>query len=225
MTALSESSKNVAGSNMFLNESRKEYTKYDFDKSRALDNPFQQFSEWFEFAEKNAIFEPNAMHISTVDETGAPKNRVVLLKSFNHDGFVFFSNYNSAKGKEIKRNPNVALTFFWPNIERQVRVEGSAQHTSKEVSDAYFKTRPRDSQLSAWASDQSEEVSDRAELDRRLDLFKNKFPTNVPRPDHWGGFEVKPNRFEFWQGRENRYHDRIIYEKKRDDWHIFRISP
>tara|TARA_B100001121_G_C18700145_1_gene627136 strand:- start:3338 stop:3970 length:633 start_codon:yes stop_codon:yes gene_type:complete len=210
---------------MFLNESRKEYTKYDFDKSRALDDPFKQFDEWFKFAKKNAVFEPNAMHISTVDKAGQPKNRVVLLKTYNDKAFVFFSNYTSDKGKEIAHNPKVALTFFWPNIERQVRIEGEAQHASADVSEAYFKTRPRDSQLSAWASNQSAEVLDRAELDERLEMFKNKFPSEVPRPEHWGGFDVTPHRFEFWQGRENRYHDRIIYEATTNGWKIFRLSP
>jgi pyridoxamine 5'-phosphate oxidase len=210
---------------MFLNESRKEYTKYDFDKSQALADPFDQFDEWFEFAKKNAVFEPNAMHVSTVDKTGQPKNRVVLLKSYNNKAFVFFSNYTSDKGKEIGDNPKVALTFFWPNIERQVRIEGEAHHSSPDSSDAYFKTRPRDSQLSAWASDQSAEVSDRAELNRRLDLYKKKFPLAVARPEHWGGFDVKPHRFEFWQGRENRYHDRIVYEATTNGWKLFRLSP
>ena len=210
---------------MFLNESRKEYTKYEFDTSHALDNPFQQFNEWFEFAKKNAVFEPNAMHVSTVDAEGQPKNRVVLLKSFSDDGFVFFTNYNSDKSQQLLQNPKVALTFFWPNIERQVRIEGLAKQSSAAFSDAYFKTRPRDSQLSAWASDQSQVVENRDELDARLALFNKKFPTDVPRPEHWGGIEIQPHYFEFWQGRNNRYHDRIVFKKASDHWDISRLCP
>ena len=130
---------------MFLNDSRREYKKYEFDQGMAQTNPFDQFSNWFEFAKKNAVFEANAMHVATVDSENKPKNRVVLLKSFDSSGFIFFSNYNSQKGIEISQNDNVALTFFWPNIERQVRIEGKIKKTSKDISDQYFQTRPRDS--------------------------------------------------------------------------------
>ena len=210
---------------MFLNESRREYTKYEFDKGKALEDPFQQFDEWYRFAKKNAVFEANAMHLSTVSKDKQPKNRVVLLKSYDKNGFVFFTNYNSQKANDIAFNPNVSLTFFWPNIERQVRIEGIAKKVSPNVSDDYFKTRPRDSQLSAWASNQSEKVEDRNELENKLIKFKNKFTDDIPRPDFWGGFIIDPFHYEFWQGRENRYHDRIVYEKQSSGWDIYRLNP
>ena len=210
---------------MFLNESRREYTKYDFDKNKALENPFQQFDDWYKFAQKNAVFEANAMHLSTVSKDNQPKNRVVLLKSYNENGFVFFSNYNSQKALDISYNSNVSLTFFWPNIERQVRIEGQAVRVSEKVSDDYFKTRPRESQLSAWASNQSEQITDREELEEKLKTYKEKFSSTIPRPDFWGGFNVKANYYEFWQGRENRYHDRIVYQKKSNHWEIYRLNP
>ena len=210
---------------MFLNESRREYTKYEFDKEMAVECPFKQFEDWFEFAKKNAVFEPNAVHVSTVSKDNKPKNRVVLLKSFDQDGYVFFTNYNSNKGKEIDFNPNVSLTFFWPNIERQVRIEGMANKVSEKISDDYFNTRPRDSQLSAWASNQSDVIENRQKLDDALTYFKEKFPTTVPRPSHWGGFCVVPNYFEFWQGRANRYHDRITYKSVNNNWNINRLCP
>jgi pyridoxamine 5'-phosphate oxidase len=210
---------------VFLNESRREYTKYEFDKEMAIESPFKQFEDWFEFAKKNAVFEPNAVHVSTVSNDNKPKNRVVLLKSFDQNGFFFFTNYNSNKSKEIDFNPNVCLTFFWPNIERQVRIEGFAKKVSEKISDDYFNTRPRDSQLSAWASNQSGVIENRQKLDDSLTYFKEKFPTIVPRPTHWGGFCVIPNYFEFWQGRANRYHDRITYKLTNNNWNINRLCP
>lgn len=209
---------------MFLNETRKEYTKYELTEENAHKNPIDQFTKWFEFAKKNALFEPNAMSISTsVDNK--PTCRIVLLKQFNDKGFVFFTNFNSKKAQEIDANPQVAGTIFWPNLERQIRIEGTAKKISSKESDDYFKTRPRDSQLSAWASNQSDIVDDRNELDTRLENYKNKFPDKVPRPEFWGGYRIIPSFFEFWQGRENRYHDRICYEKQNENWKIFRLYP
>ena len=216
---------NGATSDMFLNETRREYTKYEFDKQKALDNPFQQFNDWFEFAKKNAIFEPNAMHVATVSSDGKPKNRVVLLKSYSDEGFVFFTNYNSQKGQDIARNPRVSLSFFWPNIERQIHIEGEAKKVSEGISEAYFNTRPRASQLSAWASNQSEKIENRDELDKKLAKYEGEFSNEVPRPTHWGGYLVQPQRFEFWQGRANRYHDRIVYELTQSGWDIHRLNP
>ncbi|MEK9726503.1 MAG: pyridoxamine 5'-phosphate oxidase [Candidatus Margulisiibacteriota bacterium] len=210
---------------MFLNESRREYTKYKLDQDDAFSNPLDQFQSWFEFAKKNAVFESNAMHLSTISSTNQAKNRVVLLKSYNEDGFVFFTNYNSQKFNDIRFNPNVSLTFFWPNIERQIRIEGKASKTKKEISDTYFNTRPRDSQLSAWASAQSQPIESRQKLEAQLELFKEKFPTDIPRPEHWGGVIVNPTYFEFWQGRKNRYHDRITYTKNNEVWNLQRICP
>ena len=209
---------------MFLNETRKEYTQFEFDKSKALGNPFDQFNDWFEFAKKEALFEPNAITLST-SMNNQPNSRVVLLKAFDENGFVFFSNYNSQKAIELVENPLVSVNVFWPKIERQIKIFGSVAKTSSEESNAYFSTRPRDSQLSAWASNQSEEIEDRAQLDKKLDEFKARFPNEVPRPDHWGGYRITPNYFEFWQGRENRYHDRICYKKAATNWTIFRLNP
>lgn len=209
---------------MFLNDTRKEYTQFEFDKSKALDNPFQQFNDWFEFAKKEALFEPNAMNLST-SMNNQPNSRVVLLKAFDENGFVFFSNYNSQKAVELNENPLVSVNIFWPKIERQIKILGSVSKTTAEESDQYFATRPRDSKLSAWASNQSEEIEDRSQLDENLDAYKLKFPNEVPRPDHWGGYRITPNYFEFWQGRENRYHDRICYKKIDSNWTIFRLNP
>lgn len=209
---------------MFLNETRKEYTKYELTEESVHKNPINQFSEWFDFAKKNALFEPNAMSISTsVDNK--PTCRIVLLKKFNEHGFVFFTNFNSKKAQEINSNPYIAATIFWPNLERQIRIEGITEKISEKESDAYFETRPRDSQLSAWASDQSGIVNDRNELDNRLEKYKRKFPNIVPRPDFWGGYRIIPNFYEFWQGRENRYHDRICYKAVEKKWEIFRLYP
>ena len=209
---------------MFLNETRKEYTKYEFDKASALKNPFDQFADWFEFAKKHAKFEPNAMSVSTSYED-KPSCRIVLLKQFDESGFVFFTNYNSKKAQEMESNPNVAATFFWPNIERQIRIEGIVSRIPESESDAYFQTRPRDSQLSAWASDQSQKVADRSALEASLNQYQKQFKDHVPRPNFWGGYKIEPTFFEFWQGRANRYHDRICFEKEGKNWTIFRLNP
>ena len=209
---------------MFLNETRKEYTKYQFDKESALENPFDQFGNWYEFAEKNALFEPNSMSIST-SYKNKPSNRIVLLKKYDKKGFTFFTNFNSKKSKELSLNKNIAATFFWPNLERQIRIEGYVEKISDKESDEYFDTRPRDSQLSAWASNQSDIINDRDELEKKLIEFKQKFPNKVPRPEFWGGYQIIPEYFEFWQGRANRYHDRICYEKNKKNWNMFRLNP
>jgi pyridoxamine 5'-phosphate oxidase len=209
---------------MFLNESRREYTKFSLDKQHACDNPFAQFEDWFQSAIKHAVFEHNAMLLSTVSN-GRPSSRVVLLKQFDTTGFTFFTNYNSKKALEIDANPNVAITFYWPNIERQIRIEGKAEKTTKEASEAYFSTRPRDSQLAAWASHQSNPIQDRAALDAAMDAIAKEFPNTIPLPEFWGGYKVVPDYFEFWQGRENRYHDRIVYAQEGDNWAMSRISP
>ena len=209
---------------MFLNDTRKEYTQFEFNKSKALESPFEQFNDWFEFAKKEALFEPNAITLST-SMNNQPNSRVVLLKAFDENGFVFFSNYNSQKAQEIENNPKVSANIFWPKIERQIKILGAAEKITAKESDEYFNTRPRDSQLSAWASNQSEEIKDRNQLDKKLEEYKTKFPTDVPRPNHWGGYRIIPHYFEVWQGRENRYHDRICYKKTDSNWTIFRLNP
>ena len=208
---------------MFLNDSRKEYTKYQLDKQHAHNNPFDQFTEWFDFAKNNAAFEPNAMTLSTV-ANNQPSCRVVLLKKFDNNGFVFFTNYNSKKAQEMHENPKVAATFFWPKIERQIRIEGTINKISSSESDMYFNTRPRDSQLSAWASHQSEEVEDRLALERHLDDIKTKFPGEVPRPEFWGGYRLIPKEIEFWSDGEYRLHDRFVFIRE-DKWNMHRLYP
>lgn len=210
---------------MFLNDTRKEYKKYALDKTSVEDNPMDQFNDWYVFAKKHAMFEPNAISISTVSNQ-QPSCRIVLLKQYDSRGLVFFTNYTSKKGREIDANPLVAATFFWPNIERQIRIEGRVSRTDSDESDAYFNTRPRESQLAAWASDQSEVIEDRMELDARLNYFKERFSgIQVTRPPFWGGYRIHPTYYEFWQGRENRYHDRISYHKHGDDWQMMRLNP
>ena len=177
------------------------------------------------FAKENAIFEPNAMHLSTISKKSTPNNRVVLLKSYSENGFVFFTNYNSQKAQDINHNNHVSLSFFWPNIEQQIHISGTAEQINDDISDAYFNSRPRDSQLSAWASNQSERVTNRNELEEKMSHFNKKFQLDVPRPPHWGGYRVTPTKYEFWQGRKNRFHDRIIYKKTINGWETYRLNP
>ncbi len=189
-------------------------------------NPIQQFRNCFEEAQAFGIAMPEAMALATVSPDGKPSTRMVLLKEVNEHGFIFFTNYNSRKGKELEHNPNVALLFHWQSLERQVRIEGMVEKVSAEISDAYFQTRPRNSQLSAFISSQSEVVSSREELERLYSEAEMKFDGYaVPRPEHWGGYLVKPNRMEFWQGREGRLHDRIEYVFLNGVWKIQRIAP
>ncbi len=209
----------------FLNESRKDYLQFQLDEGHIDADPINQFDAWYHQACEHSKFEPNAMQLSTVSVDNHPSNRVVLLKSYNHDGFVFFTNYNSQKARDIAANPTVALTFFWPSLEQQIRIEGRAEKAPESVSVAYFNTRPRDAQLSAWASDQSAVVNNRVDLEKRMNEMREKFTHGVPKPEWWGGFTVVPCRFEFWQGRGNRFHDRLVYELKNDDWVTHRLCP
>lgn len=194
----------------------------DLDKS-----PFRQFARWFEDARQHHPQLPEAMTVSTCGVDGHVSSRVCLLKSFDEHGFVFYTNYNSRKGVQISENPRVALTWFWPVLDRQVRVEGAAVKTTAEDSDAYFATRPRGSQLGAWASNQSAVIPGRGDLDQRFrELEANYRDRPVPRPPHWGGYRVIPLEIEFWQGRQDRLHDRFVYRlREHKDWVIERLSP
>lgn len=209
----------------FLNHSRHHYTKYTLDEG--MDDPLDQFEDWFKAAsDDDGINEPNAMTLSTVGQDSQPSSRVVLLKRYDAHGFVFFTNYTSKKGRDMAHNPRVSLLFFWPPMERQIRINGTAQIVEDAVSDAYFSTRSRDSQLAAWASDQSTTVDDRHHLDEQMDRYRTIYPDTVPRPPHWGGVRVVPHRWEFWQGRAHRFHDRIVYDPgDGDDWIITRLCP
>ncbi|MFD0763186.1 pyridoxamine 5'-phosphate oxidase [Lutibacter aestuarii] len=211
-----------------LSNYRRVYQKSELSKKEVSDNPMELFQKWFyEVEQFGGDTEANAMTISTIGSDGYPKNRVVLLKKYTWEGFIFYTNYNSEKGKAIDKNPNVCLSFFWHNIERQVIIKGKAEKISKNLSDGYFESRPDGSKLGAWASDQSEPVPSRNYLDERLASFEKKFQNKeIPRPKHWGGYIVKPISIEFWQGRPNRMHDRIRYKLQEDfDWKIDRLAP
>ena len=190
-------------------------------------NPFAQFERWFEDAKREQPVHPEAMTVSTATQAGEVSSRVVLLKGFDEHGFVFFTNYSSRKGEQISENPRVALCFHWPVLERQVRVEGAAVRVTEEESDAYFATRPRGSQLGAWASDQSRVIPGRGDLDARVKELEEIYRDRpVPRPPHWGGYRVIPLLVEFWQGRLDRLHDRFVYRlREPKDWVIERLAP
>jgi pyridoxamine 5'-phosphate oxidase len=196
-------------------------------EAQADPDPFRQFDAWLDDAFKASLPDPNAMTLSTVGADGQPAARVVLLKGFNHDGFVFHTNYESRKGRELTENPRAAACFWWSELDRQVRIEGTVQRLSNEESDAYFETRPRESQLAAWTSQQSRTLKDREELEQRFaevtSRYKNK---RVPRPPHWGGFRIRPTVIEFWQGRRQRLHDRLCYRRDaQGGWVRKRLSP
>jgi len=204
---------------------RKDYLKNTLDEKQIDKDPLRQFQKWMEEAINSGVDEPTAMVLSTVSEKGFPSSRVVLLKEATSEGFVFFTNYNSRKGRHLEHNPNAALLFFWKEPERQVRIEGSIKKIEDSESDAYFYNRPEESRINAIISPQSEKVSDRSELEQlRNDFISSK--AEIKRPGHWGGYILKPKYFEFWQGREGRLHDRIIFCPGHDDsWKISRLAP
>lgn len=211
-----------------LGAHRKSYEKSKLDESLAPASPLDLFSKWFyEAGESGLVDEPNAMTLSTIGLDGWPRSRVVLLKGFSEDGFLFFTNYSSEKGRAIAAKPEVCLSFFWPPLERQVLVKGTASKTSSAVSDAYFASRPRGSQLGAIASDQSTVVPSRAELDASLAMLEKKYQgKDIPRPSDWGGYLVSVREIEFWQGRANRLHDRLRYSlQDKGDWKLERLAP
>lgn len=205
---------------------RNEYSKKELRQQDVATDPIEQFKLWFDEALKSEIPEPNAMSLATVDQTGQPSLRVVLLKEVNDKGFVFFTNYQSKKGQSIMHNPLVGLNFFWYDLERQVRIEGSASKIDEALSNDYFHTRPRGSQIGAWISPQSQPISERSFLEKEQTAFEQKFSDKqVPRPEHWGGYLVTPHLVEFWQGRASRLHDRICYRKDAKEWVIKRLAP
>jgi pyridoxamine 5'-phosphate oxidase len=188
-------------------------------------NPFERFAEVFAMAEADGMKDPNAMVLSSVGEEGRPSSRVVLLKGFDQRGFVFYTNFESRKGREILAHPAVCLSFFWRDLGRQVRIEGDAEVVSDEEADAYFATRPRGSQLGAWASRQSRPVSGRAELLAEVAKVELRYPLKVPRPPHWSGFRVVPHTFEFWTAGTFRLHDRALYRRQGERWTITHLFP
>lgn len=206
---------------------RKTYDKNTLEEQNLPGSPFQLFSEWFEEVEKRGgVEEVNAMTLTTLGLDGFPKSRVVLLKHFDTKGFVFYTNYNSQKGEALEADNNVCISFFWPNLERQVIIKGKADRISEEQSKLYFNSRPRGSQLGAWASDQSSIIASREILEEKLELLEQEYRDKaIPKPDFWGGFLVEPIEFEFWQGRPNRLHDRIRYIHDHKKWRFDRLAP
>ena len=205
---------------------RKEYTLNGLDQTDVLPDPFAQFQQWFDVALAAGVHEPNAMHLATIGPDDRPEGRIVLVKGIDAAGFSFYTNYNSEKGRSLLAKPVAALTFFWPELERQVRIEGRVEKLTDSESDAYFNSRPRASQLGAWVSNQSEVISSRDVLETRQKALEAKFNgQQIPRPSHWGGFRVVPDQLEFWQGRPSRLHDRIRYRLAAGTWLIERVSP
>jgi pyridoxamine 5'-phosphate oxidase len=209
-----------------ISDLRKDYTLHGLDKVDVLPSPIDQFRVWFEAALGAGVPEPNAMNISTVTAEGRPDGRIVLIKDVSDEGFVFYTNYESRKGRELIERPFAALTFFYPELERQIRIEGTVEKVSAEESDSYFNSRPRGSQIGAWVSNQSTVVASRDVFENRQRELETQFEGQpVPRPPHWGGFRVVPDTLEFWQGRPSRLHDRIRYRKEGQSWFIERLSP
>jgi pyridoxamine 5'-phosphate oxidase len=210
-----------------ITDLRQEYSRSTLDFSNVLKDPLKQFEKWFDEAVAAGIVEPNAMHLATVNDQGKPSSRIVLLKGLDQGKFIFYTNYQSKKGRELEQNPACALTFFWPEIERQVRIEGTAERVDSSLSEQYFQSRPRGSQIGAWASPQSTIIKDREILDARAKQIEKRFENEklLPKPNQWGGYQIEPLQIEFWQGRPSRLHDRIQFSKVDGDWKMHRLAP
>jgi len=216
---------------MEVNKETLENLRQDYRAAQLNDNdinksPIKQFDKWFSEAITAEIFEPNAMTLATADKSGKPNARIVLLKGFDENGFSFYTNYLSTKGKEIKKNPQACLVFFWGELERQVRIEGKIEKLSKEASEKYFHSRPVGSQIGAIVSPQSQIITDRKVLEIKVDELTAKYEgKTIPKPAHWGGYILKPTAIEFWQGRTSRLHDRIKYDLINARWQTNRLAP
>ncbi|MEY4603385.1 MAG: pyridoxamine 5-phosphate oxidase [Bacteroidota bacterium] len=210
----------------FILKMRDDHREFDKGSLEGFfgNEPFDLFKQWYADAIASQP-EPNAFVLSTVGLNNFPSSRVLYLKELLEKKFVFYTNYNSHKGKDLTVNPQASMLFFWPGLQRQVRIDGTVQKVSESVSDEYFKSRPRGSQIGAWASSQSDFLNDRGDLEKNVERFAKKFPKDVPRPPHWGGYELTPLLVEFWQGRPSRLHDRIIYEWYGNAWNVYRKNP
>lgn len=210
-----------------LHNKRKVYEKSQLIESEIKENPIEQFRDWFLDASENpSISEANAMAVSTLEEDGCPRTRMVLLKEYTYEGFIFYTNYNSRKGNSIEKTHKACLHFFWPGLERQIIIKANMEKIAENLSDGYFHSRPKGSQLGAVVSPQSQEIPDREFLEERLKSLEKEYEnTEVPRPENWGGYIAKPYEIEFWQGRPNRLHDRILYKLDDLDWKISRLAP
>ncbi|MEQ6119245.1 pyridoxamine 5'-phosphate oxidase [Reichenbachiella sp. MALMAid0571] len=206
---------------------RKEYGIGELSKENVNSDPIVQFESWFKEAYEREGEEANATTLSTIGLDGHPEGRIVLLKFYSEDGFAFYTNYNSMKGQELENHAYASLTFHWKTLERQVRIRGTVEKTDPIISDDYFDSRPRESRIGAWTSPQSQEIADRSVLEENELFYKNKFQGQecIPRPPHWGGFIINPQKIEFWQGRASRLHDRIVYQLEGSDWKIKRLAP
>lgn len=211
----------------FLDVIRNDHHQFDQGKleDHFEDQPFGLMSSWLREALERNVHEPNAISVSTIGLDGFPETRVVYIKELLEEGIVFYTNYNSNKGKAIAHNNKAHVLIYWPELERQIRISGLVEKVPEEMSDAYFSSRPYGSKIGAWASNQSDTLSSRQELEQKVQEYSRKFPTDVPRPTHWGGYLVRPVKVEFWQGRPSRLHDRIVYEMNETTWNLYRINP
>lgn len=209
-----------------LRNAREDYQMGSLVENQLPERPLELFQEWLNEWKSTGVKDHNAMLLTTVKENNNPSSRIVLLKGISKEGMEFFTNYDSDKGKQMENNPNVALTFYWPELEKQVRVEGIVEKLSPEESDSYFRVRPRASKIGAWVSPQSKTIENREFLEQRVFHFEKKFEgKEVPRPENWGGYRVKPSFYEFWQGRSSRLHDRITYNREAPNWTLERLAP
>jgi pyridoxamine 5'-phosphate oxidase len=206
---------------------REDFIKGELNEKDIAPNPFQQFEKWMKEAVEANVLETQAMQLATVNRQGFPSSRTVYLREYNNHQFIFYTNFESRKGNELAENNRAACLFFWPELERQIRIEGSIKKASDKVSDAYFNARPRESQISAWASPQSQLLKSRGELEERIAMLEKQFEGKpIPRPDFWGGYVLTAHYYEFWQGRKSRRHDRLVYEQDAQyNWQIQRLAP